>query len=492
MIRKTVLFVVALAVFLLLLLPLACGGEPAEEASAPEPTSPSAGADTAVGAETPAPTSVPEGETAAAEPTSPPEDEAESTPSGQETAEEAAEAVAERTPLPTPVPGPIEELVTDFTVATGLAGKSFLGLTVDDWINLGISALIFVAGYQLGHRAMRWLLRRIVRRTPTEFDDEFLEAAERELKWFVGLIFLWFATFRLGFLSDGLRTLLNDLYFTAGLAICTLLVLKLVDFGIDWYRDHLEEEDKDRLNPLIMVLQRMARIVVLLFVALLFFQHFGINITVVAGALGIGGLALSLAAQDTLSDVIAGFTILLDRPFRVGDRIEISDLGTWGDVVEIGTRTTRIRTRDNRMVIVPNSTIGKSQVVNYTFPDPTYRIQMDIGIGYGQDIERVRQIVVDTVRDVPGVLPNRPVDALYNEMGESSMTFRVRWWIQSYEDTRRFYDRVNTALQNALDQAGVDMPFTTYDINVKMDEENVGRISEAFREDSPTSTRDGQ
>jgi hypothetical protein len=219
MMRRTVLFVVALAVFLLLLLPLACGGGSAEETSAPEPTSTTAGAETAVVAETPAATHVPTDETPEPEPTSPPEDEAESTPSGQEAAEEAAEAVAERTPLPTPVPGPVEELVTDFTVATGLAGKSFLGLTVDDWINLGISVLIFVAGYQLGHRAMRWLLRRIVRRTPTEFDDEFLEAAERELKWFVGLIFLWFATFRLGFLSDGLRTLLNDLYFTAGLAI---------------------------------------------------------------------------------------------------------------------------------------------------------------------------------------------------------------------------------------------------------------------------------
>jgi len=161
---------------------------------------------------------------------------------------------------------------------------------------------------------------------------------------------------------------------------------------------------------------------------------------------------------------------------------------TWGDVVEIGTRTTRVRTRDNRMVIVPNSIIAKSQVVNYTYPDPTYRVQMDIGIGYGQDIEMVRQIIVDTVRGVKGVLPERPVDALYNEMGESAMTFRVRWWIQSYEDTRIFYDRANTALQNSLDEAGVDTPFTTYDINVKMDKENVGRISEASRGDSSAST----
>ena len=482
MIRKIILFVIYALAALLLVLPLACGGGVAEEA--PGPT---AGAQTDV-AETPAATSIPEGEAAEAEPTSLPEEDAESTP----ITEVAAEAIVERTPLPTPVPGPVDELITDFTVATGLAGKSFLGLTADDWINLVISGLIVLFGYQLGRRVLKSLFLRLVRRTATRFDDEFLEVIERELRWFVVLVLVWAATFRLGFLSDSLRRSLTDLYFTAGLAICTLALSKLVEFGLGWYSDSLEEEDRERLGPIIIVAHRAARIVVFFFAAGVFLGHFGINIAVVAGALGIGGLAISLAAQDTLSDIIAGFTILFDRPFRVGDRIEVSDLGTWGDVVEIGTRTTRIRTRDNRLVIVPNSIIGKSQVVNYTYPDPTYRIQMDIGIGYGQDIERVRQIIVDTVREVEGVLPERPVDALYNEMGESAMTFRVRWWIQSYEDTRRFYDRVNTALQNALDAAGVDMPFTTYDINVRMDEEDVGAISEASGRDSSASSRDAQ
>ncbi|NIN67538.1 MAG: hypothetical protein GTO63_23110 [Anaerolineae bacterium] len=72
------------------------------------------------------------------------------------------------------------------------------------------------------------------------------------------------------------------------------------------------------------------------------------------------------------------------------------------------------------------------------------------------------------------------------------MTFRVRWWIQCYEDTRRFYDRVNTALQNVLNEAGVDVPFTTYDINVKEDEENLGRVSQAFREEFSISTQGDQ
>jgi small-conductance mechanosensitive channel len=419
---------------------------------------------------------------------SPPDEASDSTP----TSEELATAVAERTPLPTPVPGLVDELIVDVTTALGLSTASFLGLTVPEWLDLAISGLILLVGYQLGRRVLRMILVRLVRRTATQLDDQFLEVVQREVRWLVALTVLWFATYRLGFLSDDLRRFVGDLYFTVGLVACSLILTKLVDFGGESFLAGIEPQDKARLNPMVTVLRRMALVVVLLFAASVFLNRFGINITIVAGALGIGGLALSLAAQDTLADVIAGFTILFDRPFRVGDRIEIPNENTWGDVVEIGTRTTRIRTRDNRMVVVPNSTIGKSQVINYTYPDPTYRVEMDIGIGYGQDIEKVRKIIVDTVRQLEGVLPNRPVDALYNAMGSSAMTFRVRWWIPTYADTRRVYDRVNTTLQNALDAAGIEMPFTTYDINIKMDEGGAGRTSEALSGDSSASVEDSE
>jgi len=197
--------------------------------------------------------------------------------------------------------------------------------------------------------------------------------------------------------------------------------------------------------------------------------HFGINVTALTTALGLGGLAFSLAARDTIADAIAGFIILVDRPFRIGDRIEIQGVGTWGDVTDIGLRTTRIRTRDNRMVIVPNSVIGANQVINYTYPDPRYRIETHVGIGYGTDIERARQVIIDAVRHVEGVLLDRPVDALYNEMGDSAMIFRVRWWIESYIDTRRVFDRVHTALQHALDEAGIECPFPTQSVNLQME-----------------------
>jgi small-conductance mechanosensitive channel len=286
--------------------------------------------------------------------------------------------------------------------------------------------------------------------------------------------------------SAELKHTLRDIYYLSGWILLMVMGFRLINLGFEQYREHVvPEEDRDRLDPILTLLRRIAIILLVATGAIVILSYFGVNVTALTASLGIAGLALSLAAQDTLSDAISGFIILMDQPFRVGDRIEISEENTWGDVVEIGSRTTRIRTRDNRMVIVPNSTIGKSQVVNYTFPDPEYRVQTHIGIGYGTDIEAARRLIIDTVRQVPDVLPDRPVDALYNEMGDSSMIFRVRWWIESYEDTRRIYDRVHTALQKALDAAGIDMPFPTGTINLKVEAEAADEAPGQFGQGLP-------
>jgi small-conductance mechanosensitive channel len=215
------------------------------------------------------------------------------------------------------------------------------------------------------------------------------------------------------------------------------------------------------LAPLITLLARIFRALLLVTGLAILLSHFGANTAAFAVALALGGLAISLAARDTVADGIAGFIILVDRPFRIGDRIEIEGEGAWGDVVEIGLRTTRIRTRDNRLVIMPNSLIGQNKVSNYTYPDPHYRIQSNLKVAYGTDIEFAEQLIIDTVQQVPGVLPDAEIEVLYDEMGDWAMTLRVRWWTESYVDARRIRDQVHRALQKALDAAGVEMPYPT-------------------------------
>lgn len=390
---------------------------------------------------------------------------------------------ATRTPVPTATPDVISEGVTRIAEATGLSGETFLGLTVEDWINLGISLLIVAIGYLVGTWLIRKILVRLVRRTATKFDDQFLAAFGSDIRWVVTIFALDFATLRLGFIGAEVKSLLSDLYFLLGLVVVFRMTMNLISMADKEATKRAAKEGReDELAPLITLLARVGRVVAAIVTLTFLLSRLGIDVTAFAAALGLGGLALSLAAKDTIADAIAGFIILVDRPFRIGDRIEIQGIDTWGDVVDIGLRTTRIRTRDNRMVIVPNSTIGANQVINYTYPDPRYRIQTHVGIAYGTDIEEARRVIVDTVRQVAGVLKDRPVDALYIEMGDSAMIFRVRWWIESYVDTRRMFDRVHTVLQHALDEAGIESPFPTQSLNVRLEGERAERTPEPAEE----------
>ena len=385
--------------------------------------------------------------------------------------------VETRTPEPTATPGLLAEEVEKLARATGLYTTSFLGLSGTDWINLGASMLFVLVGYGLGTLLIRGLLPSVVRRTPYTLDDKLLQDIGPDLRWLVVIFVVSFATKRLTFLSAEVKTYLGDAYFVLGLVIAFHAIWRLIDLVDDWYRERLTGEDRlEQLDPVLVLLNRMARIVVVLVGLIILLSHFGINVSGLAAALGLGGLAFSLAARDTIADAIAGFVILVDQPFRIGDRIEIQEVGTWGDVVEIGLRTTRIRTRDNRMVIVPNSTIGKNQVINYTFPDPRYRIQTHLGIDYNTDTEKARQVIVDAVRQAEGVLQDKPVDALYVENGDSAMIFRVRWWIDSYEDTRRMFDKVHTVLKRALEEEGIECPFPTQEILVKLEDGDPDRF----------------
>jgi MscS family membrane protein len=391
--------------------------------------------------------------------------------------EEERQLLITPTPRPTATPGVVTELVADITFQLGINKAIFLGLTADDWVNLVISILIVLVGGLLGGRLIAYLLRRAAKSTPSRFDDEFVDVIAPQIYWFVLLLSVTYATNRLLFFSESFRIWLDLVYYSLNLAILFYIAWKLIDFAAQWYRHEIAHDaEAARLDRTLPLIARVLKGTLLLLGLVMLLDRFGVNVNGLIAALGIGGLALSLAAQDTLADAISGVVIYLDEPFRIGDRIEIQGLGTWGDVVDIGMRTTRIRTRDNRMVIIPNSIIGKSQVVNYTFPDPQYRVEIDLGVASGTDMVQLRKVVVETMNKVDGVLQDKPVDVLFHKIGTMGMMIRIRWWIESYEDTRRIFDRVNTALDHALHEAGIDMPFDTYNLNLKLDEEDFNRL----------------
>ncbi|MFN2213859.1 MAG: mechanosensitive ion channel family protein, partial [Anaerolineales bacterium] len=357
------------------------------------------------------------------------------TPEPQTDEDEAGETLVlpTGTLAPTATPDVVTELIRQVSKNLGVQNVEVLRLSAEDWINLGVSLLlVFIFGSLLS-RLVYYVLTKVFARTKNKYAGVFIKQVRGQITLIILVLGFHIGTSRLPFIDALVKLWLRQLYIAIFVVAVTIILWRLMDVLVEWYQTDVEpQRDSHQVDTILLLLHRAGRTVLVMISAITLLSLYNVNVNALIAALGVGGLALSLAAQDTLSNVISGIMIMLDQPFRVGDRIEVKGLGTWGDVVDIGLRSTRIRTRDNRLVIVPNNTISTDQIVNYTYPDPRYRIQIEIGIAYGQDIEKVRKVLVDTVSKVEGVLPDKPVDALYETMGDSAMTFRIRWWINSY------------------------------------------------------------
>lgn len=179
--------------------------------------------------------------------------------------------------------------------------------------------------------------------------------------------------------------------------------------------------------------------------------------------LGIGGVAIGFAFRDIIQNFLAGILLLLTEPFQVGDQIIVNEYE--GTVHEIETRATKIKTYDNRLVVIPNSDLfTDSIIVNTAFPHR--RLQYDIGIGYGDDVEQARQLMLEAMHETEGVLEDPAPDVRVVELGDFAVKLRARWWI---DPTKRaeavaVQDEVLTNIKQKLVSGGIDLPFPTHQI----------------------------
>lgn len=179
--------------------------------------------------------------------------------------------------------------------------------------------------------------------------------------------------------------------------------------------------------------------------------------------LGISGVAIGFAFRDILQNFLAGILILLTEPFQIGDQIVFKNFE--GTVENIETRATTIRTYDGRRIVIPNSELFTNSVtVNTAFDNR--RLEYDVGIGYGDDIDRAKQLILEAMHSVDDVLKDPAPDALVVALAESSVNIRARWWVKPPRraDTLNAQDKVLSAIKNKLTANGIDMPFPTQQI----------------------------
>jgi small-conductance mechanosensitive channel len=197
----------------------------------------------------------------------------------------------------------------------------------------------------------------------------------------------------------------------------------------------------------------------------------GVNVMPFIAGAGVAGIAIGFAAKDTLSNLIAGVLLILDRPFEVGDRIEVwsapTGSATWGDVIDIGLRATKIKTTDNIVIVIPNNEIMKRDIVNYTIITSKIRIRINIGIAYDADLKKAKEIISSVAEKAISVAKEPPPKVVVRNFGESSVDLQLRVWINDARRRMDVIDYITDEVKQAFDSQGIEIPYPKRDINIK-------------------------
>ncbi len=333
----------------------------------------------------------------------------------------------------------------------------------------GIIILAFIIHFII-KVILKHLLKKITSKTKTDLDDKIVLSFKRHSKNIIIFLTLYYVLrINSGYFSAEINTVFDDIFYIIFFIIVMSMVFFTVSITIDWYMSILgRKSDQNVVTEFGPLIQRLIKILVIIIGATIVLEHFNVDIKGLIVSLGVGSLALAFAAQDTLGNMIAGFVIMIDRPFRKGDRIRLES-GELGDVYDIGLRSIKIIDFENTIHIIPNKEIANKKVINYSYPDKTIRVKINVGVAYGSDVEQVKKILIDQFISHSEILDDPEPTAYFINMGDSSLDFMVVGRVEVYTNQWRISEEIRIKIYNALVEAGVDIPFPHRTIHISDD-----------------------
>jgi small-conductance mechanosensitive channel len=249
------------------------------------------------------------------------------------------------------------------------------------------------------------------------------------------------------------------------LIIFTLLLFSITRWLKVWIVTRLLAKSNVELGVRLAV-GAIVRYIVIAVGLIVILQTTGIDlstVTILAGALGVG---VGFGLQNITNNFVSGFLLLIERPIKVGDRIEVGPVT--GDVVNIALRATTVVTNDNIAIIVPNSEFVSSRVTNWSYTDRNVRFNFPIGVSYRSDPELVRQLLLQVADHHAGVLKDPKPDALLHEFGDSTLNFILRVWTKQYSTTPGVLrSELNFMILKTFKEQGIEIPYPQRDLHIR-------------------------
>ncbi len=347
----------------------------------------------------------------------------------------------------------LSQLVADFL--SSLPGGAFVG-----------GMLIFVVSLGILWTALKILTnvaKRLVSHTKTTLDDDILNALQQPITMFA-IIF----SAQLGMMYTSPNVVIqgvpiNEIFVLFYIFLGAFTLARIIDTVLVWYGKEIAPRTKTTLDDeIIPIIRKVSAIGIYTIGIMMVLGNLGIEIGPLIAGLGIAGLAVALALQETLSNLFAGLYILTDRPVKVGDYIQLDQI-TEGTVLEVGWRSTKIRTTSNNVIIVPNSKLAQSVIINISAPSEDVSQVIKIGVSYDSDPDKVREAMLAAAKKV--IAKNKFASKDYDPIArfdcylDSALQFKLIYRVSKYEERFGLLHEMNTEILREFRKRRIEIPF---------------------------------
>jgi MscS family membrane protein len=314
---------------------------------------------------------------------------------------------------------------------------------------------------------LKKVLKPLTKKTKTKIDDIIIKNLS---------IIIFYMVFLLG-IRIGMQGLLQRFEFRTTISdsvINTLLIIvigvflfKIIgSFAQQWMKEWKFKTKTSTDERLIPFLQKILKAVVVILAVFFIFNAWKIDISPLLGAAGIGALAIGLAVKDSLTNILGGLQLVLDKTFKVGDKVQLES-GEMGLILDVGLRSTKLKTFNNEVINIPNGYLANSKIKNFTQPDISIRVNVDFCVEYGTDTEKVRKVVLDTVKKIDSVIEEPEPSVQFLKMSDYSLDFVARTWVKNYTEAWSTQLKMTDEIYNALNKANIEIPFPTRTVITK-------------------------
>ena len=337
--------------------------------------------------------------------------------------------------------------------------KEFYYNTVGDWA----IALAIIVGTLIAAKALYWVIGRIVKKltakTKTKLDDIIVDMLEEPIVLIVTIIGVWFAIGRLSF-PEKIMDFIDNIYMVMIALTITWLMARLVDAIIKEYVVPITKKTKgDFDDQIIPIIRKAIRTAIWIMGIIIAMNNAGYNVGALLAGLGIGGIALAMAAKDTVANFFGGVTIFTDKPFTINDRVKIN--GFDGTITEIGIRSTRLKTLENRIVTIPNSKFTDGMVENVS-SEPHRKVVLKLGLVYETTANKIQNGMkaLHSIVDENEDLEENTVIS-FNEFGDFALGILFIYYIKKGADIMGAQTDVNLEVKKRFEELDIEMAFPT-------------------------------